>query len=53
MAMVDAGPDGGTITPPGDEGCGCRAVGGDDSSPAGPLALVALGLLVWRRRRCR
>lgn len=45
--------DGGTVAPPGSEGCGCRAQGPQSPRP-GPWGLVGiLGLLRTRRRRPR
>lgn len=36
--------------PPGTH-CGCRIPGGQDNGPAGLLALLSLGLILWLRRR--
>jgi len=58
-ATLPSGDDGGTASQ--DEGgdggdgggCGCRAVGGDASSSAGPLGVALAGLLLLHRRRAR
>jgi MYXO-CTERM domain-containing protein len=49
--VPDAGPDAGTDSGPGDDGCGCAQPG--PGAPAVPLGVLLIGLmaLCWIRRR--